>query len=59
LAQPDDQGRGRLDRLANRNDESRQSLEEIRDWLAGRGAYVMIAIGAALVIALVIGFAHV
>jgi hypothetical protein len=44
---------GRLDRLTDRNDQARQVKGEIDDWLAGRGAYVMLALAVALVVAFV------
>ncbi len=47
------------DRRSERLDDTRRAKAEIEDWLAGRGAYVMVAICVALVIALVLGLAHV
>ena len=49
---------GRLGRLTDRNDDARRARGEIDDWLAGRGATVMVAIALGLVIAIVLGLAR-
>ena len=48
-----------LDRLTDRSDEARRTRTEIDDWLAGRGSLVVLVLLVALVVAIVLGFAHV
>ncbi|MDA8285308.1 MAG: hypothetical protein M0Z42_18860 [Actinomycetota bacterium] len=50
---------GRIGRVVERNDDARRARSEIEGWLAGRGATVMVVLLVGLVVALVLGLAHV
>ena len=50
---------GRIERMLARSSEARRERSEIDDWLAGRGSFFMVGLLVALVLALVLGLAHV